>query len=167
MTQAIDTLPPLAELTAWHITQMLSLKYGNGTIDRYLFIPEMRVGTGYGNGAEQRVDAWMIALWPSDQLARHSFEIKISKSDYQKELANPVKRRAALRISNYYWFVAPKGMIDPASVPIECGLMEVNDKPRHYLNATVPAPWRDTPMPTWRFFAAFARNMARITNNQP
>ena len=156
MTQ-IELAPEIV-LTARSITGILAVRYKDRA--RHLFVPEMRVGTAYGKDSQQQIDVWTMNLWPSDNFIRQSFEIKISKSDYKKELDNPLKRRAALRLSNNYWFVAPEGIIDPATLPLEAGLMEIDTKGR--LFKTVDAPWRDTPMPTWRFFAAFARRVVEM-----
>lgn len=150
-----DDHPP-EKMSSRDILALLYKRYGKDP-SKWLFIPEMRVGTAYEQDSQQQIDLWVMGLWPSNDYARISFEIKVSKTDYKRELEKPNKRRAAMRLSNYYWFVAPVGIIDPQTVPIDCGLMDV--MPEGHIRRTIPAPWRDTPMPTWRFFAAFGRRV--------
>lgn len=135
----------------------------------WVFFPELRIGTGYGKDAETRLDGWAIALYPSHSLLRVTYEIKVSRSDFLGEIRRkPLKRRAGLRMSNEFYFVAPKGLIKADELPPEAGLMEWNPdaqietlkelrKFRNGLYVTVSAPYRDTLPPTWRFVAALAR----------
>lgn len=130
---------------------------GNG----WLFLTELRIGTGFGRDAEQRLDAWAMAMWPSRGHERVAYEIKVSRSDFLAELKNPAKRKRALLLSNLFYFAAPKGLIRADELPPEAGLMEVEDGTAW---STVPAPWRDTPPANWRFVAAIARLAMRAAN---
>ena len=121
----------------------------------WVFFPEMRAGTGYGPGVENRMDAWIMNTWPSKRLMRIVLEVKVSRSDFFMELRNPHKREKALLFSNLFYFAAPAGLIQPDEVPPEAGLMEVTEAGR--VKTTVKAPWRPTPEPTWRFVAALLR----------
>lgn len=83
------------------------------------------------------------------------------------------KRRHALRLSNEFYFAAPRGPIKPEELPADAGLIEVTPVEMHLPLAgmrrddnatsrtTVAAPWRDTIPPTWRFLAAVARRAQR------
>jgi hypothetical protein len=66
------------------------------------------------------------------------------------------------------------GLLNIPEVPIECGLIEVGNftkepetivhfEPNHntYCRVTVPAPWRESPGPTWQFVAGMMRNQRR------
>ncbi len=66
--------------------------------DSWAFFAELRVGTGYDRAvdAEQRLDAWAMALWPSERYQRIAYEVKVSRSDFLAELQKPRKRRRAL-----------------------------------------------------------------------
>lgn len=132
------------------------------TGDKWALFEELRVGTGWGDGAEQRIDLWVMGLWKSTQYARHAFEVKCSRKDFLHELAQPLKRRPALLYSNVFYFAAPAGLIKPEELPIEAGLFEVGDWGNGMMAMkTVDAPWRDPPPPSWRFFAAIARRVCR------
>ncbi len=127
-----------------------------------IFFAELRAGAGWGVDSERRIDAYAMSPYPSKHNVRTAYEIKVSKRDYVRELSKPLKRRPALLYANQFYFVAPKGVIDPRDVPIECGLIEVlNDDPNRHVvtkfERTVTAPWRETDAPTWRFVASMLR----------
>lgn len=153
-TQA--TLLPADPLDSKAIVQALRSRHLG---DSWAFFRELRVGTGYGSGAEQRIDAWAMNLWPSSGLERVAYEVKISRGDFLTELRKPQKRRFALLYSNYFYFAAPEGLIPAAEVPPEAGLIEIglDGKP----NVKVAAIRRDTPLPSWRFMAAIVRRVDR------
>ena len=117
-----------------------------------VFIPQFRIGTGYGKNNEQRLDAWSMEL--TDKMVRRAFEVKVSRGDLLSELKNPRKRARALLVSNEFYFVTPPGLMKVEELPLDCGLIEIKDGG---LLRTEPAPWRDTPPPTWRFVAALIR----------
>lgn len=134
----------------------------------WAYFEELRVGTGYGKGVEQRLDAWAMSLWPSTQLTRVTYEVKISRGDFRREMRSPLKRRVGLLYSNLFYFVAPAGLLKVEEIPPECGLIEVEPAnpllmhgPTHVCKVTVEAPRRDTPPPGWMFFAAVARRAMR------
>lgn len=124
-----------------------------------LYFSELRIGTGYGKDADQRIDYWMIEGVPSKRFRRIAFEIKVSRSDFLAELRQPLKRRRALLLSNEFYFVAPLGLIRAEELPIEAGLIEVNRAPsgQYYVDWKYSAPWRDTSPPSWQFVAALVR----------
>lgn len=85
----------------------------------WAFFEEVRLTTGFdGKGSEQRLDAWAISLWKSSgDLAKFAYEIKVSRSDWLKELRTPKKRRIGLMLSNRFYFAAPVGVIKESEVP--------------------------------------------------
>jgi hypothetical protein len=153
------------KITSDNILQTLSVLHRH---ESCLFIPEMRIGTGNGAYADQRIDAWVMTLWHSKNFTRISYEIKVSRSDFNKEIKNPVKRKMALLFSDYFYFVAPKGLLKPEEIPPECGLKEVShaepDKIRHsygglVIKTVIKAPKRESQPPNWRFVASLARRL--------
>lgn len=131
----------------------------------WAFFEELRAGTGYkevtkGINPQQRFDAWAINLYPSKKFLRIAYEIKVSRSDFLREIKHPEKRTQALQLSNQFYFVAPVGLIKPDELPPEAGLIEVENEweSRH----TVAAPIREASGPTWQFFASIARRMQSL-----
>jgi hypothetical protein len=93
-----------------------------------------------------------------------------------------------MRFSNEFYFVTPAGMLTYDEVPADCGLIEIGTATteesqrlirRHsgffhidaatgaYCMIAIPAPWRDTPGPTWQFAAAMLRNRQRALEEKP
>lgn len=154
----------------------------------WLFLRELRVGTGRRNGNAQRVDAFALNSLAYTGMKRVCYEIKVSRADYLGELKHPLKRRIGMRYSNEFYFVSPAGMIEIPEVPAECGLIEAglatpaewrdligrhagffhyDPDTRAYCLVRVPAPWRDTPGPTWQLLAAMMRNQRRQLEERP
>jgi hypothetical protein len=154
----------------------------------WLFLRELRVGTGHRNNGAQRLDAFALNCLPHLGMKRVCYEVKNSRGDFLSEMKQPLKRRIGMRYSNEFYFVTPAGLLAPSEVPVESGLIEAGNATvsewrslikRHagffyfdpgrgeYCMITVPAPWRDTPGPTWQFVAAMLRNQRRCFEERP
>ena len=154
----------------------------------WLFLRELRVGTGRRNNSAQRLDAFALNCLQHLGMKRVCYEVKASRADFLAELKHPMKRRMGMRYSNEFYFVTPADMLSIAEVPHECGLIEVgiatfeqwrmlmkrqagffsyDPERQEYCVVTVPAPWRDTPGPTWEFVAAMLRNQRRALEERP
>ena len=124
--------------------------------DQWVFFRELRAGSGYGKDAEQRIDAWTMNCWPSSRFLRISFEVKVYRSDFLKELASPGKREFAMSVSNKFYFVTPPRLIKLSEIPSGCGLIEINDDK---IKVNLDAPFRETDGLSWRFVASMARRL--------
>ncbi|MCU1248122.1 MAG: hypothetical protein JWQ49_1151, partial [Edaphobacter sp.] len=134
------------------------------------------------------LDAFALNCLPHLAMKRVCYEVKTSRADYLCELKHPLKRRIGMRYSNEFYFVVPGGMLAPTEVPAECGLIEVGNATfeewkllikrqagsfyfdpgcGEYSMITIPAPWRDTPGPTWEFVAAMLRNQRKEFEDKP
>ena len=133
-------------------------------------------------GEAQRLDAFALNTLPHTAVKRVCYDVQTSRSDFLTELKHPLKRRIGMRYSNEFYFVTPATLVTTAEVPAECGLIEAgfatvaewkqlisrhagffsyNPDARAYCMITIPAPWRDTPGPTWQLVAAMLRNQHR------
>lgn len=88
---------------------------------------EVQNGTGwYGPGRTRirRADALAFGIWQSRGYAVHGFEIKRSRSDWLKELADPEKSDAIGRFCDRWWLVidSPKIALD-SEVPESWGIL--------------------------------------------
>ena len=154
----------------------------------WIFLRELRVGTGHRNNGAQRLDAFALNCLPHLAMKRVCYEVKISRGDLLSELKRPLKRRIGMRYSNEFYFVTPAGLFETHEVPVDCGLIEagcasVNEwrsiikrqagffsydpESGAYCIVVVPAPWRDTPGPTWELTAAMLRNQRRQFEEAP
>jgi hypothetical protein len=91
-------------------------------------------------------------------MVRTGIEIKVSRSDFMREMKKPIKRDAALRLCNQYYFAAPKGLLVEADLPDESGLIEI-DPLTGKAAVTAEAPFRETGVATWAFVASLARRI--------
>ncbi len=133
--------------------------YGYTDLDM-VWIEEFRPSMGW-SGERSRLDLWGIRLSPSNGMHAHAFEVKVSRSDWLAELKQPLKRRMALAISNYFWIAAPTGIVKPEELPHQTGLLEVNPEAiskSEILKSRHPADYRDKVRPTWAFVASALRN---------
>lgn len=154
----------------------------------WLFFRELRVGTGRQNSGAQRLDGFALNTLPHTAMKRVCYEVKTSRGDFLAELKQPLKRRIGMRYSNEFYFVTPAGLAKAEEIPAHCGLVEAgyataaewrvlfgrqagffNYDPERaaYCMITVPAPWRDTPGPTWQLVAAMLRNQRRQFSGSP
>jgi hypothetical protein len=91
----------------------------------WIFLRELRVGTGFRSGAAQRLDAFALNCLAHTSMKRVCYEVKASRADFLSEMKEPLKRRIGLRYSNEFYFVTPVGLLNTSEIPIECGLVEV------------------------------------------
>jgi hypothetical protein len=153
----------------------------------WIFLRELKVGTGFRGNAAQRLDAFALNCLRHTSMRRVCYEVKTSRADFVCEMKQPLKRRIGLRYSNEFYFVTPVRLLNTSELPIECGLVEVgilagerslahaqsgafaHFEPTHqtYCRVTVPAPWRETPGPTWQFVAGMLRNQKVFQGRPP
>ena len=143
-----------------HLQEMHQERHG------WLFIGEMRTGTGYGQFSEQSIDAWAIQAWGKrvghiaiKNLMR-AFEIKVSRSDAVRELRNPDKRWYAYAVSHEFYFVAPAGLFLVGELAEDDGLIELFHDGG--LRVTKKAKIRSPMPPRWSFVASLVRRQVEI-----
>jgi hypothetical protein len=160
----------------------------HGSRGEWIFLRELRVGTGRRQGNLQRLDAFALNTLPHTGMKRVCYEVKVSRADFLLELKQPLKRRMGMRYSNEFYFVTPPGLVNMAEIPAECGLIEAgltssedwksvikghagffsfDPDSRAFCVTRVPAPWRDTPGPTWQLAAAMLRHQRREMEERP
>src|SRR5215831_9128762 len=83
----------------------------HASTSEWLFLRELRVGTGRQNGGAQRLDAFALNTLPHTAMKRVCYEVKTSRGDFLAELKNPIKRRIGMRYSNEFYFVTPAALV--------------------------------------------------------
>lgn len=84
---------------------------------------ELNLSTG---GRAQRCDFYAFNCWPSKNFWRVAYEIKVSRSDFSRELQDPDKRKASEDLANECFFVAPIKLLKIDEIPEGWGLIEKN-----------------------------------------
>lgn len=129
---------------------------GSFPLPAYITLEEVRDATGFDGN--RTADAMAISLYRSRGKALYGFEMKISRSDWLKELRQPEKAESIMRYCNYWALVVPdKAIVKNGELPPSWG-MYVAQKSR--LKCVVPCPKLDPlPMSITMFTAlAYALN---------
>lgn len=75
-------------------------------------------------GAQQtrRADALIMSVWPSRGIELHGVEIKTSRSDWRRELAQPAKSDVIFRQCHRWWLHTTPGVVADGELPTGWGL---------------------------------------------
>lgn len=131
-----------------HARAMLRKRYA---VPEWAFMEEVAPATG---GGTRYADGIAVNLWQSRGHAVHGFEIKVSRSDWLRELKDPAKAEPLYRYCDHWWIVAPRGIVKDGELPPTWGLLELRESS---LVQIVAAP-RLEPQPIGRsFFASLMR----------
>jgi hypothetical protein len=71
------------------------------------------------------LDLFAFNTWPSKRFLKIAYEIKVSRSDFARELGDPLKRTWAVEVADECYFATPSGMIQADEVPEGWGLIEM------------------------------------------
>lgn len=115
-----------------------------------------------GTGASQRrwADALAMNMYPSRGLEIHGFEIKVSRSDWLRELRCPEKSSNVQQFCDRWWIVAPKDIIKPGELPPTWGHYDVT--PAGAIRQMIAAPKLKAEPVTRPFIAAMLRRAGGI-----
>ena len=133
--------PKLTEAIVTGLLRERFSKTGNGGAGEYAFFAQVRNDAGFS--ANRTFDAVAFNLWPSRGMAIDVFEIKVSRSDWQRELSKPDKAEAACNIGDRFTVVAPAGCVWEGELPETWGLIEITgdgDEKPWKLKQTKAAP---------------------------
>lgn len=83
---------------------------------------EVRDAAGFS--ANRSADVIMVGLWPSRGCKIEGFEVKVSRSDWLRELKKPEKAEAFVRYCDHWWVLAgDESVVRLSEVPETWGLM--------------------------------------------
>lgn len=88
-------------------------------------IRELQASTGK-DGNKGRIDVAALCHWPSGDYMRVAYEVKRTRRDFERELANPQKREWVEKHFHYTWFVCSRNVCDDDEVPPGWGLLIPN-----------------------------------------
>jgi hypothetical protein len=109
-------------MTAEALIKLLRQRYPMHVEDgwhRYVLLEQVPDGTGLSHG--HWIDAAVFDMWPSKGLMRSAFEIKISRSDFLRELEHPYKYKWVQESFHEFWYVAPQDAIQRQELPLNAG----------------------------------------------
>ena len=142
---------PISTWTEASLVLALRTRYPS---NEWALVTQVRDGAGLDR---RTFDAVAIGLWGSRGHPVHGFECKVSKNDWKRELAKPEKAEPLVAFCNYWWTVAPKGIVDPWTLPDGWGLLEAH--PNGTIHTVREAPRREAKPPTMGFVAQLAKRL--------
>lgn len=98
-----------------------------------------------GFSATRSCDALAMGLWPSTGCALQGFEIKVSRSDWLRELKDGGKSEAFMPFVDFWWLVAPREIVTDDELPPTWGLLAPSSGDT--LKVLRPATRRANPLP--------------------
>lgn len=111
-----------ARITSSDVVALLRARYAPKA---WAFLEQ--VGNATGFATSRHADGIAMSLWPSRGLEVHGFEVKVSRSDWTRELQAPDKADPIARYCDRWWVVvSEEAIIQPGELPATWGLMHVS-----------------------------------------
>jgi hypothetical protein len=104
--------------TAAELDSLIRKRYAK---DGWVYASEVCNTTGFD--ATRRADGIGMGIWPSTGMKIDGFEIKVSRSDWLKELDDIEKADTFIKYCHFWWIVSPDGIIRPSELPMGWGHM--------------------------------------------
>lgn len=119
---------PDAERTAAMLDLMRRRYEGDrgGASLSHVVVEEVAPGTGF-SAAQRWADVLVLSVWPSSGLTLDGFEIKASRADLKKELADPAKSEALARYCDSWTLVAWDDAVLVDGIPEGWGIITTAD----------------------------------------
>lgn len=156
---ALTTQPRTTERD---VLDLLHERYSQMTPDsfspRYAVAEHVRSNTGMET--RRTIDFMALDCWPRQGMHLHGHEVKVSRSDWLRELREPEKSVEFRSFCNRWWLVVSDAkIVHPGELPDGWGLMAPAStgrlRVRHAAPVLDPAPLPRT------FLAALARSIQR------
>lgn len=98
-----------------------------GMAPSHVIIEEVAPGTGWSGGHYRFADALALSVWPSKGLMLDGYEVKASRADLKRELADLTKHEALARYCDSWWLVAWDESVLLPGVPESWGVLLTAD----------------------------------------
>lgn len=154
----------MTEFSERSMLDALHLRYSQtsqGVLRRFVCAEHVRSRGGFAGGRHAMRTADFVAqdLWSSDGYQLHGHEVKVSRSDWLRELADPAKAESIKRFCDRWWLVVPDARIVKDDLPDMWGLLAIRSDGK--LRAIKSAPrLHPEPHPA-TFRAALLRAVAK------
>lgn len=143
----------VAAMTAGAVKDALHRRYNKPSQgkpgEQYVCIEEARSGVGFDGNAGQ-CDFLAINTWQSRGMTLIGHEVKVSRSDWKAELAQPEKAERFAKFCRLWYVVVPSALAKEIKheVPPAWGLMSVSDA-GNVREVCKPEPRRPSDVPAW------------------
>lgn len=152
------------------ILNTLNAYYNHGSRQRrFVKFPELRLGSGYSNNSQRRVDYFVIDSNAGNVVT--GYEIKASRQDFLKDIKDPFKQRGARQYCNEFYYICLEDLIKREEVPLWTGLIQLQkDEYGPYngyqFHIAVPSPYYEKTTPTWSLICAMIRKFEKLKEQQ-
>jgi len=137
---------------------------GNGPA--WAFVPKVRNAAGFN--ATRTIDALAMSLWPSRGLEIHGHEVKVSRTDWLRELKDPAKAEVFARLVDRWWLVvSDASILQEGELPPTWGLMVATARGLVVKVQAPELPATDAPWMPRSFLAALLRSATRTHEVTP
>lgn len=102
------------------------------------FSGEVLIAEPQSPAGQRRCDLLRVGMWQSRGTGIDVHEIKVSRSDWLRELDSPAKAEAWWPYCSRFWITTPPGIVIPGELPQGWGLMELPSSGRRF-KVKVPA----------------------------
>lgn len=124
--------------TQWGAEQIEHALFAKYALPTYATFCQVANGTGVRQ--YRYADVITMGLWPSRGLWLEGFEIKVSRSDWRRELADPGKADPIASRCDLWWIVAPRDVVPATELPESWGLQEWDGRAFHVRKPAVRNP---------------------------
>lgn len=126
----------------------------------YTLLSQVRNGTGYARRTVRTADAIAVSTWPSRGMYLTGVEIKVSPSDWRRELAQADKSAEIQSYCRYWYVAAPVGIVPVGELPETWGLIECDGAKASVIKA---APQLEAKEVDMLLLCSILRRMAEVT----
>lgn len=121
------------------------------------------VGNGTGANLRRHADGVALNMYPSRGYEVRGFEIKVSRSDLQHEIAHAAKAEEVCQYCDTWFLVVPKGLTKDIQIPLPWGIIEYQEGKLRIKKQAEKLNREDMPM---QFIAGMIRARERTFHKQ-
>lgn len=137
-----------------------ALEAAHPTPEQWVFLRHVTNATSFSK--TRTADAMAMSCWESNGIHLHGYEVKVSRSDWLKEIQQTNKAAEFTGKCHYWWIAAPDGVADLSEMPENWGLKIVTKTESGWsVRVKKAATFNSHATMTYQFFAAALRNCYR------
>ncbi|SEF28464.1 hypothetical protein ABL840_26860 [Variovorax sp. NFACC27] len=146
--------PARGKVTTAMVNQHMAATFGEANGYACLF----EVASGTGSNARTFADIVVMNLWPSRGMDLVGYEVKTSRSDWQREMKLPAKAWPVMQYMDRWFLLAAPGVAKLDEIPTNWGFIEFDGARLKYLK---PAPKLEPIALSKTFLGALLRKPVR------
>lgn len=131
----------------------------------HVILSQVRNGTGFSRKRERYADALVASVYPSRGLWLAGIEVKVSRSDWLRELKDPEKSADIQQYCKYWWIAAPSAVVAISELPETWGFIECSMRgEKRHVEILREAPALEHKQPDTSFVCSVLRAAVKAQN---